>query len=76
MSVLTGRKIEEIGHALFGPAWMALLAQHLGISKKTVRRWKDGKNNPPRDLRYSLVELMDNQLALLSKLRDDVDGRL
>lgn len=75
MSVMTGQRIKEYGEAIWGPGWVFVLAQRLGTTKKTIRRWRDGENNPPRDFRANLESLVDEQIALLCKIKDEMNGR-
>lgn len=73
--VLTPDKIEEFGRALYGPGWMGVLAKRLGTTKKTVQRWKSGKHNPPKDLLATIEQLVDDQVTLLCKIKDEIrDG--
>lgn len=34
--------IIDAGEALYGPAWQEKLAEALGVSSKTIWRWKNG----------------------------------
>ena len=46
MSQRKKRPIEIAGEALYGPAWQEVLAEALGVSRKTVWRWKNGATVP------------------------------
>lgn len=46
MSAAKKLPIEIAGETLYGPAWQERLAEALGVSPKTVWRWKTGTDVP------------------------------
>jgi hypothetical protein len=39
--------LATVGEALFGPRWQTPLAEAMGVSDRTVRRWVAGQTVPP-----------------------------
>ncbi|HCE09753.1 MAG TPA: hypothetical protein DEQ40_14365 [Oxalobacteraceae bacterium] len=68
--ILTGRKLEEIGHALYGEIWVSMLSRKLKRSKRTVMRWRSGDFGIPAKMRQQLVDMIDEQFAVLAEKRD------
>jgi hypothetical protein len=68
--VLTGKKLEEVGRALYGDIWVSVLSRRLACAKRTVMRWRSEDTALPVDLRQSLVDLIDEQFAVLAEKRD------
>lgn len=68
--ILTGKKLEEIGRALYGDVWVSVLSKKLDCSKRTVMRWRSENTAIPFDLRESLVDMIDEQFAVLGEKRD------
>jgi len=61
--------LERVGRALYGQQWQSALAADLGISDRTMRRWKAGDTIPegiPADL-LALVKARGKVLAKLTK---------
>lgn len=65
--ILTGRKFEEIGKALYGDVWVSVLGQKLKRTKRTIMRWRD--DSPPPPIRQALLDLIDEQFAILGEKR-------
>jgi len=61
--------LEHVGRALYGPQWQTPLAADLGVTGRTVRRWKAGDPIPDgvrADL-LAVVTARGNALAELAK---------
>lgn len=74
--ILTGRKLEEIGRALYGDVWVSVLSRRLACAKRTVMRWRSEETAIPVDLRQSLVDMIDEQFAVLAEKRDYLLARM
>lgn len=75
MIILTGRKLEEIGRALFGADWQTPMAAKFRKSVRTVRRWANDDVAKPAELRVQLVVLIEDQLHALAQLHEELGGR-
>lgn len=60
--MLTGERFGQIGEALFGPRWKAVLAHMIDRDSRTVRYYIDGNTIP--------VELID-KLEILCRSRGE-----
>lgn len=64
--------LSEIGRALYGARWQSAVAEDLGVSDRTVRRWIAGESAVPigvwGEFRGSLVERNKAIVILLSRL--------
>jgi len=38
--------LAELAQSIWGPCWQTPLAQHIGVSGRTVRRWARGAGGP------------------------------
>lgn len=70
--ILTGRKLEEIGKALYGRTWPTIMAPRLRRARRTLFKWRDEESAIDPGLRDQLAELLDDQLATLAALRDEL----
>lgn len=70
--ILTGRKFEEIGRAIYGDVWVSMLAKRLRRTKRTIMRWRDGPAAPPPVVRQALIDLIDEQFAILGDKRSQL----
>lgn len=70
--ILTGRKLEEIGYALYREIWISTLSKKLRRSKRTIMRWRDSDAGLPMEVRQSLLHMIDDQFALLAEKRDQL----
>ncbi len=68
--ILTGAKLEEIGRDVWGETWVALLAKRLKVSKRTVQRWRNEDHAMPANLRRSLLDMVETQMAILGERRN------
>lgn len=68
--ILTGAKLEEIGKALYGEIWVSVLSRKLGRCKRTIMRMRDEDGPLPLDLRRHMMDLIDEQFAILAEKRD------
>jgi hypothetical protein len=58
-----GKLLHGIGIVLYGDGiWVAPLADYLGVSTKTVRRWTQGKLDIPRGVWADLLKIDDSRL--------------
>lgn len=66
--------IHAIGRALYGRAWQRDLAEALGVSERTVRRWVAGQAPPPgawADMAQVAEVKAANLLRLAQDMRKD-----
>lgn len=64
--------IEMVGEMLYGPAWQERLAEALGVSSKTVWRWKNGAAVPDgvwRDIGKLVADHADKLLVLADRIK-------
>jgi hypothetical protein len=54
---LTADTLADIGEALFGPHWVAPLADALDVNLRTMQRWAAGQFAIPDTLRGELATL-------------------
>ncbi|KQY83734.1 hypothetical protein [Pelomonas sp. Root1444] len=66
------RLLVEAGEALYGPRWQTDLANDLGVSDRTVRRWAAGTQDVPQGAYTDLLRLTQERAGLL----DSLAGRL
>ena len=53
--------IETIGVLLYGRQWQRPLAQRLGVSDMSVRRWRDGRASVPGRAIEEMESLIDGR---------------
>jgi hypothetical protein len=68
--ILTGRLLQETAKDVWGDNWVAILAKRLKVSKRTIQRWRNEENAMPADLRRSLLDMIETQLAILGERRN------
>ena len=71
--ILTRSRLAEFGQKVWGPYWHLVLADRLGKSERTLRRWKGGRGVLPSDLRDELARVIDQQLAELQHFKERLD---
>ena len=59
-----------VGRALYGPQFQTELARRLGVNKRTMRRWVAGESVPETEVFDDLLALVDDQVVVLTELRD------
>jgi hypothetical protein len=65
---MTGLGLAEWGVALFGPRFRVDLADALGVSERTVRRWLAGEWVIPEGVKADLKKLRRTKQIQLKKL--------
>ena len=60
--------IDRVGKALYGRRWKTELADALGISKMSLRRYELGERNPPADLARRMRRLVIKRITMLKSL--------
>lgn len=70
MAVLTGKFLQETAKDIWGENWIAILSRRLQVSKRTVQRWRDDQRAMPADLRRSLLDVIETQIAILGERRN------
>jgi DNA-binding XRE family transcriptional regulator len=70
--------IRLIGKALFGSQWQTDLANALGVSSRTVRRWVSGEDNPRAGVWQDLAALVRDREQRLRQILagDDLAQRI
>ena len=71
--------ITSAGVLIYGPVWQAVMAERLGVPKRTVQRWAAGSAPVPRgvwtELRTDLLEKGRSMQDLNGLLLAAADGR-
>lgn len=62
--------LAECGEALYGPRWQTNLAEDLGVSDRTIRRWHAGTQDVPRGAYTDLLRLALERAQLLDSLAE------
>lgn len=75
MIILTGRKLEEIGRAVFGDDWQTPMGARLRKSARTIRRWANDRVAKPPELRAQLVAIIEDQMHTLAQHHEELGGR-
>lgn len=70
--ILTGAKLEEIGKALYGDGWLGVVALKIRRSKRTIMRWRDSPCGMDTEMRQQLIDMLDEQSAVLGRHRSDL----
>ncbi len=65
--------LHEVGAALWGPRWQSEMAEALGVSDRTVRRWVAG-DPIPSGIWADLSRLMQKRAAKLVDLTARAKG--
>jgi hypothetical protein len=50
--------LKNVGEALYGEHWMGRMADDLGVSDRSLRRWANGSVEIPQGVWEDLLELM------------------
>ena len=69
---MTPALFSKIGEALYGPSWRAALADKLGVSEKSVRRWANGIYRIPEELPAELSKLCREHSEKLATIADQL----
>lgn len=62
--------LPQVGQALWGSRWQTDLAEAIGVSDRTVRRWVAGERIPA-GVWLDLIRLMQERSATLDMLSDE-----
>ncbi len=62
------QRLATIGEALYGARWQSPLADDLGVSRETIRRWMSGHTALAEDhgIFRELQEIIQARIAILS----------
>ena len=60
--------LSAIGRALYGPRWQSAVARDLGVSVRTVHRWRSGNTAPVVDLAQPLTKLLRVRYAAIGEI--------
>jgi hypothetical protein len=63
--------LAQCGEALWGPRWQTDMAEALGVSDRTVRRWVAGGRIPP-GVFVDLIRIASERSAYLDQLADEM----
>lgn len=64
----TSSFLAECGESLFGQKWRVDLAQALGVSERTVRRWAAGSSPVPGDVWLEINSLLSSRAKRLREM--------
>lgn len=67
---MNGDDLQRMGLLLFGSCWQSDLAEALGVSDRTVRRWRTGAAVPDGVV-ADIARLIADKRAALGDLLDD-----
>lgn len=70
--ILTGKKLEEIGLAVHGRNWPSIMAKRLRRARRTLFNIRDGISEPWPGMKEQLAELVDDQIATLAALKEEL----
>lgn len=70
--ILTGRKLEEIGLTLYGRYWPSIICKRLRRARRTIFKLRDEETVAWPGIKEQLAELIDDQMATLAALRDEL----
>lgn len=74
--ILTGKKLEDLGLEIWGPAWKTILGRRLGLSRQTLHAKSRSKSGMTKPFKRALLAVIEEQLMTVAKsvddLRDDV----
>lgn len=65
---MTCALLMQYGEALFGPRFRTDLAEALGVSERTMRRWLAGDTEPPASLVADLEAIARDRIKTLDGL--------
>lgn len=60
---MSSKLLRDTGEALYGPRWQTDLAQVLGISDRTIRRWVSGADDVPSGAYLDLWRICEERVA-------------
>jgi DNA-binding transcriptional regulator YiaG len=58
---MTSDELQSIGERLFGKHWQTAMAKELGVTARTVRRWKSGDAPVRSEASRLLRRMMENE---------------
>lgn len=61
--------IHDIGSLLYGPHWQTPLADALGVTSRTVRRWAAGEHDPPAGVWDDIGDLVSARIEALEAIQ-------
>lgn len=70
--ILTGRKLEEIGKALYGAHWPSIMARRLRKGRRTLFNYRDETTGMDPAMRRALEALLDDQMAMLANMKAEL----
>lgn len=68
--------LETIGKRLYGVNWQSAMARDLGISRRTVERWRFGMFSISNERWLEIVDLIRRKRADLAALEREVEAYL
>lgn len=72
--IITGEKFSQIGEALFGPRWKAVLADMMCRDNRMIRYYSDGRTPVPVELLRKLAVICRTRGAALIRIADELES--
>lgn len=69
--ILTPKKLDEYGTAIWGADWIAIVAKKLHIARKTIHRYKIGERGIPPSFVAAFDQIIENHLSILGRINDE-----
>jgi hypothetical protein len=69
---MTPATFRLVGQTLYGPSWRAVLADALGVSERTIRRWSNGEFPIPEHVAGELAALCEGRAGEIETARRDI----
>jgi hypothetical protein len=66
---MTSDLLQEIGEALYGPHWQAIMARSLEITERAIRRWLAQINPVPQGVQDELGRRLQERAEQIADLR-------
>ncbi len=65
---------ERVGATLWGPLWVAPMAEALGVSERSVRYWRAGVRPIPDGVWDDLYGVAERRIAEIHAITDEIGG--
>lgn len=67
---LISDQLRAVGQTLYGPAWQSPLAEALGVTDRTIRRWAKGEYEIPEGIAKELANVCRTRSIELERLAE------
>lgn len=69
MFILTPSTFVDLCEEIYGHTWPSQIADELGRSLKTIKRWRSGATRIPSGVRAKMLQILDEKIRRLDAFK-------